>query len=157
MEENKEDIQNKIEELEKQKSEYLDGWKRERASFINYKKEEIERIEGIIKYANEELLFKILPILDNLSLAERNISEELKENENVKGLLNIRKQIKDFLKCQGIEEINALNERFDPNLHEAVEEVESKEVEPGVVIEEVQRGYKMNGKLLRPAKVKVSK
>jgi molecular chaperone GrpE len=145
------------EELKKKCNEYLDGWKRERASFINYKKEEMERMEGIIKYANEELIFKMLSILDSMALAEKNIPGDLKKDENVKGLLNIYKQVKDFLKCQGVEEISSLNEKFDPNIHEAVEEVESKDTEPGVIIEEVQKGYKLNDKLLRPTRVKISK
>jgi len=176
-----EELHKKIEELEKQKSEYLAGWQRARADFLNYKKEEIERIEEILKYGGEEFILKILPILDNFDLAERKLPEDLKNNKNIEGFLQIKTQILDFLKAQGVEEIKTMNEIFDPNLHEAAEEVEpsfvkategeesklssspfagvreGKEIKPGMIVEEVQKGYKINGRLLRPAKVKVVK
>ncbi len=147
----------KLVELEKQKEEYLNGWKRERADFLNYKKEEMERMTALIKYANEELVLKMLPILDNFLLAEKNIPEELKKDNNIKGLLLINLQLKDFLKAQGIEEIKAVGEKFNPNFHEVVQETPEEGKESGIITEEVQRGYLMEGKVLRPAKVKVIK
>jgi molecular chaperone GrpE len=117
----------------------------------------LERIGNLIKYAANGLLLKILPILDNFEMAEKNLPENLKANENVKGLLQIKNQIRDFLKSQGVEEIKSVGEKFDPNFHEIVGEVESQGVESGMIIEEIQKGYKINGRLLRPAKVKVTK
>lgn len=151
------ETQKKIDELKKQNEEYLNGWKRERAGFLNYKKEEMERISALLKYANEELVLKMLPILDNFLLAEKNIPEDLKKDNNVKGLLLINLQLKDFLKTQGIEEIKTLGQQFDPNFHEVVAEVEAEGKESGIIVEEIQRGYLMEGKVLRPAKVKVEK
>jgi len=151
------EYQKLLEKCEKEKKEYLEGWKRERADFLNYKKDEIERIEGLIKYANEELILKFLPILDNLEIAEKNISENLKENEEVKGLLQIKAQILDFLKSQGLSEIKALGELFDPYFHEAIEEIEDKEKDSGIIIEEVRKGYLLNNKVLRPSRVKIVK
>ncbi len=147
----------KMHKYQKIKDEYLAKWKRAREDFLNYKKEEGERIEEIVKYANEGLILEFLPIIDNLDLLEKNLHTELRENEYVKGVLLIRSQIKDFLKNHGIEEIKAVGEKFDPNFHEVVEEVESENSESGTIIEEIQKGYLMNGRLLRPAKVKVSK
>jgi len=152
-----EDLKKQFEECQKQRDEYLNGWKRERADFLNYKKEEMERIEKLIKYANEELLLKFLPILDNFELAEKKLSGDFKENEWVKGVLNIKIQILDFLKNQGIEEIKCLGQKFDPNFQEIVEDVEAKEKESGIVIEKVKKGYTMYGRVIRPAKVKVAK
>jgi len=166
-----------LEECQKRKEEYLAGWQRERADFLNYKKEEMERIGELMKYANEELILKILPVLDNFELAEKNLKENRDDNEYIKGLLQIKRQLLDFLKCQGVEEINSVGEKFDPNFHEVVEEVpsdspalasakagdlakegvESEAVKSGTIIEEVQKGYKTNNGLLRPAKVKVAK
>ncbi len=155
-----------IEELKRQKEEYLNGWKRERADFLNYKKDEMERIGELIKYANEELILKILPILDNFTVAEKNIPEDSKNNENVKGLLQINQQIKDFLKSQGIEEIKTVGERFNPNFHEAIGETEVTEnggptpeesKESGIITEEAQKGYTLFGRVIRPAKVKINK
>jgi len=169
------ELKKKLEEYQKQKEEYLAGWQRERADFLNYKKEEMERIKGFLAYAGEEFVLKILPILDNFGVVEKKLSEDLKKDESVKGILQIKKQILEFLKSQGVEEIKSVGEKFDPNLHEAVEDVpsdlsteaqraeaeasakEDEKLEPGTIIEEVQKGYKINGGLLRPAKVKVMK
>ena len=154
---NIEDLKKKLEDCQKLKDEYLTGWQRERAELLNYKREEMERIGEILKYADEGLILKILLILDNFEIAEKKLPENLKNDQNVKGLLQIKNQIKDFLKNQGVEEINCLGQKFDPNFQEVIEEVNKEGVEPGTVIEEIQKGYTINGRLLRPAKVKVSK
>ena len=154
---NIEELKKKLEECEKLKSEYLVGWQRARADLLNYKKDEIERIDELIKYADVGIILKILPILDNFEIVEKNLPENLKNDKNIKGILQIKTQLQDFFKNQGLEEIKTVGERFDPNLHEIVEEVEKKDCQPGTVIEEIQKGYKINGRLLRPAKVKVSK
>ena len=124
---------------------------------MNYQKGELERIGELIKYAGSGLVLKILPILDNFEISEKKLPENLKNDENVKGLLQIKTQFQDFLRSQGVEEIKSIGERFDPNFHEVVEEVEVKEKDSGIIIEEIQKGYKINGRLLRPAKVKVVK
>ena len=152
-----EDLKKKLEECEKKAAEYLAGWQRERADFLNYKKEELERIGELVKYAGIGIILNILPILDNFEVIERKLPENLKNDENAKGLLMIKKQIQDFLKSQGIEEIKSVGEKFDANLHEVVEEVEAKDKEHGIITEEIQKGYKINGRLLRPAKARVTK
>ncbi|OGZ24515.1 MAG: nucleotide exchange factor GrpE [Candidatus Nealsonbacteria bacterium RIFCSPLOWO2_01_FULL_43_32] len=139
------EIQKKLENAEKQAQEYLAGWQRARADFLNYKKEEMERIGEFLKYANEEFILKLLPILDNFTEAEKSIPEEKKDNY-LKGIAQIKKQFEDFLKAQGVEEIKTAGEKFDLNFMEAVEKEE-----------EERKGYKMNGRLLRPAKVRVTK
>ena len=151
-----EDLNKKLLEYEKKKEEYLAGWQRAKADFLNYKKEERERTEETLKYAGEILSLNLLPILDNFDFASKNLPENLMEDENVKGILQIRKQILDFLKTQGVEEIKAKpGDKFDPSFHEAVETAEGKEA--GIILEEIKKGYIINGKVLRPAKVKVSK
>jgi molecular chaperone GrpE len=165
----------KLEECQKLKDEYLAGWQRARAELLNYKKEELERIGNLIKYAGEGIILNILPILDNFEIAERKLPENLKNDENpegipppaepygasLKGFLQIKKQLEDFLKSQGVEEIKSVGEKFDPNFHEVVEEIAEvgppQPKEPGIVIEEIQKGYKIKDRLLRPAKVRVSK
>jgi len=143
-----------MEELQKKSEEYLNGWKRERADFLNYKKDEAERIGQLVKYANEEIILKLLPILDNLCLAENHIKDE--------GVTQIKKQLEDFLKKEGIEPIEVLGKPFDPNTMEAVGAASQSEASLApegreTVSEEVQRGYTLNGKLIRPAKVRVTK
>jgi len=152
-----EELKKKLDETEKLKNEYLAGWQRARADLINYKKEEMERIGSFIKIAQEGLILEFLPILDNFDIAEKKIPNDLKENENVKGLLQIKQQILDFLRKKGVEEIKSVGEKFNPAYHEVVGEVETDEFETGTIIEEVQKGYKINGRVLRPAKVKVAK
>jgi len=154
---NIEDLKKELEKCQKLKDEYLTGWQRERADFLNYKKDELKRIEEILKYADTALILKILPILDNFEIAEKKLPEDLKKDENVRGLLQIKTQIKDVLKTQGIEEIESLGKKFDPNFHEVVGEIEAKDKESGVILEEVQKGYLQHGKVIRPAKVKISK
>ena len=152
-----EDIKKQLEECQKLKDEYLAGWQRARADLLNYKKTEMERVGEFVKYADVGLILKILPILDNFELAEKNLPDNLKQNDNVKGLLRIKIQIQDFLKNQGIEEIKCLGEKFDPNYMEVVEEVNTEGEKSGTVIEEPQKGHTIHGRLLRPAKVKIVK
>jgi molecular chaperone GrpE len=144
-------------ECQKQKEEYLAGWQRARADLLNYKKEEIERIGELLKLASQEFSLRLLPVLDNFETAEKVIPKELKEDGNFKGLLMIKAQLQDFLKNQGLEEIKSIGESFDPNFHEVIEEVEVKDKAAGLIIEEVQKGYKIGSRLLRPAKVKIVK
>ena len=133
------------------------GWQRSRADLLNYKKEEMERIGEFLKYASEEVVLKVLPVLDNFEIIEKKMPDNLKNDENIKGLLMIKNQLRDFLKSQGAEEVKSVGQNFDPNLHEVVGETEAKDKEKGLIVEEVQKGYKINGRLLRPAKVKIIK
>jgi len=149
-------MEKKLKECQKQKEEYLAGWQRSRADFLNYKKEEMQKIGQLLKYANEELILKILPVLDNFEKAEKEIPQG-KKNQYLEGLLQIKTQFEDFLKSQGAEVIKSLNEKFDPNFHEVVEEIEVKDKESGIIIEEVKKGYILNGKVIRPAKIKINK
>jgi molecular chaperone GrpE len=153
-----EELRKNLEECQKLKEEYLASWQRARADLLNYKKEEMTRVGELLKYTNESLILKILPILDNFDLAihqqEKNADEKTKAL--IEGFIKIKKQLEDFLREQGVEEIKTVGERFDPNFHEAVEIVE-KEGEKDIILEELQKGYMLGSRLLRPAKVKVAK
>ncbi len=153
-----------LEKLKKERDEYLNGWKRAKADFLNYKKEEAERMRLIAEFVRRELLMKILPIVDNLARAEKEIPPNEKENQVYKGFLQIVSQWQEFLKSEGIEEIETVGRPFNPEVHEAVGEVDpspptggSRQEASGMVQEEVEKGYTVQGKLLRPAKVKVMK
>lgn len=153
-EENKEEIEKDIEEIEKKRDEYFSGWQREKADFLNYKKQEFERLKGTLCIAKESLFEELIPVLDSFRLAEKSIPEGDKEDNRIKGLILIKKQLEGALKGLGLSEIESIGKKFDPNLHEAVEEVKG---EPGIIVEEVEKGYSFNEKVLRPAKVKVGK
>ncbi|MFH1656486.1 MAG: nucleotide exchange factor GrpE [Candidatus Nealsonbacteria bacterium] len=152
-----EELNEEFDKIMAERDEYLFGWKREKADFINYKKEEGDRIKKIIKYSNEEIVLNILPILDNLFIAENNIPKDLENNEWVKGLMQIKNQILDFLKNYGIEEIKSVGEKFNPEFHEAIEQIKKKDSESGTIIQEIKRGYILNNKTIRPASVRVAK
>lgn len=136
--------------------EYLENWKRERANFLNYKKDESERMDRVAKFANQELILNILDILDNIYIAESKLPKDLEDNQWVEGILNIKNQIIDFLINQGVEEIRAKGKEFDPNFHEAIEMAENKS-KSGTIIKEIKKGYLLYGKVIRPVKVKVAK
>lgn len=154
---NTQELEKQLEECEKLRDEYLTGWKREKADFLNYKQGEGKRMEEAFNFVKKELLFEMINAYDNLERAREYVPEDLKENNWVKGILQIENQFYNFLKEQGIEQINPQGEKFNPSLHEAVEEVERKDKESGTVVEVIQKGYLLNGLLLRPARVKVVK
>ena len=131
---------NDLEECQKKAEEYLNGWKRERADFLNYKKEEMERIGQLVKYANEEIILKLLPILDNFYLAEKHPSTGSGQALH-EGFLQIKKQVEDFLKKEGIEPIEVLGKEFDPNLMESVGQTpNTQNLPPNTVSDTIQRG-----------------
>ncbi len=149
--------ENPLSECQKKCEEYLNCWKRERADFLNYKKDETERMQNLIEYANEELCLKIIPILDSIDIARKNAPEDLKDNRWLEGILQIENQLLALLKKEDILPIKALGEKFNPAFMEAVGEAEAQDCEPQTVVEEIQKGYTTHGKLLRAAKVKISK
>lgn len=155
MKENIIELKKILEEAEKKRDEYFGGWQREKADFLNYKKQEFERLKGTLCIAKESLFSEIIPVLDSFELAEKAIPEKEKEDNNIKGLILIKKQLEDSLKGLGLKEIESLGKKFDPNLHEAVGEEEGKE--PGVIFEEVEKGYSFEDKVIKPAKVKIGK
>jgi len=152
-----EELQKKLEECQQQKDEYLKGWQRAKADFLNYKKDEMERVKELLKYGNAGLILNFLPILDNFEKAEKETPKELQDNQYFKGILQIKNQIQNFLKNQGVKKIESIGKKFDLNLHEIVGEVEMKDREPGIIVEEVQKGYLIEDKLLRAAKVRIAK
>lgn len=154
---NEKDLGKELEECHKLCEEYLNGWKRAKADLINYKKEESQHLAEIGKYARQNFIYQLLPMLDNLDLTVKHMPAELMENNNVKGLLMIKTQLEDLLKANGVAAVESAGKNFDPNLHEVIQAVEDKDCPSGTIIEEVQKGYMIEGNLLRPAKVKVAK
>ena len=151
LEQLEEQIRLKDEEILKQKDTFL----REKAELDNFKKRLTKEKEDFAQFANERLLKELLQIEDNLerAMAAPNATlESLKE-----GVEMIQKQFKDFLKNQKVEVIEALGKPFDPNLHEVLNQQESEEHEENTVIEEYSKGFTLNGRILRSAKVVISK
>lgn len=149
-------LKERLSETEKQNKELEDRLIRLAAEFDNYKKRVAKEQNQVVKNANENLISKLLESLDNFSRAldsARN-SADIKSLQS--GLELIYFQLMDILTKEGLEEIKAVGERFDPHLHEAVLQIESEQPE-GTIVDEISKGYKLNGKVVRHSKVVVSK
>jgi molecular chaperone GrpE len=127
---------------------------RKSAEFDNYRKRTAREVERIRKTAAESLIHELLTVLDNLGLALSHVENE--SDPLAQGVTMVHKQMDDILRRNGLEPIEASGKPFDPNVHEAVAQVDSEEVPPGHVVQEYQRGYTLGGQILRPAKVVVS-
>jgi molecular chaperone GrpE len=136
---------------------FYDKYVRAHAEFENIRKR-LEKEKGdFIKYANEGLLLEFLPIIDSLEIAEKHIKEAKDFDAVREGVDMIQVQIQKFLKDIGLERVKTVGEKFDPHLHEAVETEESKDKDDGLIVTELKPGYRLNGRLLRPASVKIIK
>ncbi len=144
---------NEGDQLSKERDEYLDGWQRARAELANYKREESKRFDDMMKFANNTLIRDLITVIDNFELAI--ISME-RHGEVEKGIYLIKAQLEDILKQNGLEKMTVeIGSPFDPSVHEAVASVES-ELESGSIVEEIERGYYLHDKLIRPSRVKVA-
>ena len=151
----KKDSKQELSEYKKQVEENLKGWQRAKADFVNYKKDQEKYLEEFRKYASEDMIVKLLPTIDNFELATKHMPKELEKSDWVTGIICIKSQLENILKEIGLEEIKSVGEKFDPSLFESVGEKESDK-EEGTVITEVQKGYRMHGKVVRVGKVVVT-
>lgn len=148
------ELSHELEKVLQERDEYLDGWKRSKADLINYKKEELRRLEDMAKYATEDIMKDLIAVLDSFDLAL--VSLKSVGNGAEKGVQMIKNQLEDALKKNGLMRINASpGEEFDPARHEAMAVVEGGE--SGHVAEEVESGYMLYNKVLRPIRVKIFK
>lgn len=144
--------------LVKERDEYLDQWKRSAAEFINYKKREERLRLDRERSANQRVLKKLLPLLDDFRRAVQHRPEELVENEWVNGMLAIERKLWTVLEQEGVTTIPAeTGSDFDPNVHEALISQEQEGMEAGQILSELERGYKHGESVLRPARVIVSR
>jgi len=125
------------------------------ADFENYKRRTRQELADRTQYANEELLRKLLPILDNLRRALDHAPEGIDRNW-FDGLRMVVRQFEDTLQAQGLSPIPAVGEKFDPSQHEAIAREETDEHEEGTIVEEMQPGYRLHERVLRPTLVKVA-
>ena len=130
----------------------LAGWQRAQADFINYKRRTEQEKEEISRFAKATLILELLPVLDDLERAFTAIPPRLAQTSWADGVKLIWGKLRTTLETQGLSEIKAVGEPFDPHLHEAIRQDKGEE---GVVVEEVQKGYEFNGRIIRPSKVVV--
>tara|TARA_B100002052_G_scaffold184882_1_gene168433 strand:- start:320 stop:931 length:612 start_codon:yes stop_codon:yes gene_type:complete len=125
------------------------------ADFDNFRKRAQREKDEARQFANQGLLEKLLPVLDNFEMALTAVKDA---DPSVRdGVQMILDQLLGVLKESGVEPVDAMGQPFDPNLHEALSQEETTEVEEGTVVQQVQRGYKLNDRLVRPARVVVAK
>jgi len=146
---------NELELLRAEAAQYKDSYLRATADFQNFKRRAEKEKADIYKYAGEKLLTDILPIVDNIDRAMSHVPEE-EQGGLAEGLRMIQKSLLNLLEKNGVEPIDAVGEVFDPQVHHAVQMVASDEHEAQQVIEEYQKGYKLNGKVIRHSMVKVA-
>jgi len=151
-----------LEELKQRAAKADENWERllrTTADFDNVKKRATREKQDAVKFANENLLQKLVPVLDTFDMALTAIQNGKQESTQSlqTGITMVHQQLKSALVDAGLEEIDATNKPFDPNLHEALSQKETSEVPEGQVVQQVRKGYKLRERLLRPASVIVAK
>jgi len=152
---NEEKEVSEIEKLKNELEETKDSLLRLSAEYQNFRKRVVKEKEDIYKYANEKLMVDLLPVVDNFDRGFSNLSDDV-DKALLEGIELIRKSLKDFLDKNGVKEIEALDKPFDHDKHHAVMTEEKEGIKENIVIEEFQKGYEMNGKVIRHSMVKVS-
>ena len=152
-------LEEQLEDCAKQREEYLNGWKRAKADYVNFKSETEKRRDELAGMALMASASQFIPPLDNLKKAFTQLPDELKESVWVKGIEQIHKQLVEIMKGLGIEEFagTLVGAAFDPTHHYAVGEERRDDFEDGIVTQEVSPGYTFRGQPMVPAKVIVNK
>ena len=149
------DLNKKLEEKEKEAAVNYDRYLRAVAELDNYRKRATREKADIIKYGKEDIIRDILPFVDSLDRALEHDTGDVQAFKN--GIALIQDQLLSCLKKHGVERIETAGLNFDPNFHEALMQMESDQHEDNKIVSEMERGYLLNGRLLRPSKVCVCK
>lgn len=152
-------MNNKNEENKERKTLFIEEkYKRICADFDNYKKRINKEIENKIKLSNEKLIKELIEIIDNLEQAIKFKKEEnIIETEILKGIIKTTEKFNNILKNFGLKSFSSIGKKFDHNINEAILQIIDDELEENTIKEEYQKGYILNGKLIRPSRVIVSK
>nr|WP_234032984.1 nucleotide exchange factor GrpE [Paenibacillus faecalis] len=150
------DLQVELEKLQNEMSEQQQRTLRVQADFDNFRRRTQKEKEDLAKYASSKLITELLPVFDNFERAIA-ASEDNQDFESFsKGVSMIFRQLETVLNAEGLTAMNSVGQPFNPEFHQAIMQVESDEYEEGIVVEEVQKGYMLKDRVLRPAMVKVS-
>ncbi|MFS0751391.1 nucleotide exchange factor GrpE [Oceanobacillus sp. 1P07AA] len=145
-----------IAKLQQEKEVTYNRLVRLQAEFDNYKRRTLKEREADRKYKSQDLITELLPAIDNF---ERALQVEVTEENKsiIDGIMMVYRQLQEALTSQGVEPIKTEGEAFDPNLHHAVMQIEDENMESNIVVEELQKGYQLKDRVIRPAMVKVNK
>ncbi len=152
-----EELRNKIDDLQKEKDELFAQLQRVSADYDNFQKRTAKQVADTLSYEKEKIIKTILPALDNFEHSLHNAGSAETTDVLLQGIQIIYDQMLDILKSHNVEQIKALGEMFDPALHEAMMQKTEPEHKENIVLEEFQKGYKLNGRVIRPSKVIVNK
>jgi len=152
-----EELQKAVENLQKERDELFEKLQRISADYANYQKRAPKQIADNIAYEKEMIIKSLLPALDNFEHTLQNTQSTENMDALIQGIKIIYDQMLDILKSHGVEPIKALGETFEPALHEAMMQKNEPEKENNIVLQEFQKGYKLNGRVIRPVKVIVNK
>ncbi len=141
----------------KEKNEFFEKLQRVSADYANFQKRVSKQIADTISYEKEKLMKTLLPALDNFEHTLQGAHSAEDVEVMIKGVQIINDQLLDIVKLHGVEQIESLGENFDPSLHQAMLQSSDVEKKDGIVLEEFQKGYKLNGRVIRPSKVVVNK
>lgn len=149
-------LRHELDESKKEKQQLLEDLQRAKADFVNMRRRDNDEREQFIKLSNEQLLLDLLPALDEFELAFRTDAWQEAPTGFKKGIEHIYNKLKSILTAHGAEEVNPEGEAFDPRVHEAIAtESTDKEEEDHLVSEVIQKGYRLNDKIIRSPKVKI--
>lgn len=151
------ELRQQIDELQQDKDELFAKLQRVSADYDNLQKRTSKQIADTIGYEKEKIIKTLLPVLDNFEHTLQNVHSAKNFDVLLKGIQIIYDQMLDILKLHNVEQIKALGEPFDPALHEAMMQKTEPEQQENIVLEEFQKGYKLNGRVIRPSKVIVNK
>ncbi|MNS27196.1 heat shock protein GrpE [compost metagenome] len=145
-----------LEQLRNEVQEHQQRFLRSQADFDNFRRRTLKEKEELAKYASAKLITELLPVVDNLDRALAAVQENAEAESFSKGVDMIFRQLEGILSAEGLTPMNSVGQPFNPEYHQAIMQVESDDYEEGIVVEEVQKGYLLKDKVLRPAMVKVS-
>lgn len=151
-----EDASAEVEKLRLENEESQQRVLRVQADYDNFRRRTVKEKEELAKYASSVLITQLIPVIDNFERALATGSDSTDNSAFVKGVEMIFRQLEDVLGSEGLKPMKSVGEPFNPEYHQAIMQVESDEYEEGIVVEEVQKGYLLKDKVLRPAMVKVS-
>jgi molecular chaperone GrpE len=145
-----------LEQLRKQADENYQRYLRTQADFDNFRRRARQEKEDLAKYASQKLVESLVPIIDNFDRALQSSKETQDFDGLVKGIDMVFRQFEGVLQTEGVKQIESVGQPFNPEFHQAIMQVETDEYEEGIVVEELQKGYMLNDRVIRPAMVKVS-
>jgi len=152
-----EELRQQLNDVQKEKDELFGKLQRVSADYANFQKRSLKQITDNVEYEKEKIIKTLLPALDNFEHTFQKANSAENVEAFVDGIRIIYDQMLDILKSHGVEQIKALGEKFDPALHQAMLQKAEPEQEENTVLEEFQKGYKLNGRVIRPSKVIVNK